>query len=118
MVSTSYAAAQPQGDAPSQDASGPTPAADAARAGRDDQWAVQIAAYRQERHARAFMAKSRTDHTDILGDLDGWVVRARKDMANYYRARFGPLADRETALATCQSIKDSGLNCLIIAPGS
>lgn len=85
---------------------------------RDSAWAIQIAAYRQERHARAFMAKSRSGHPDILGNLDGWVVKARKDMANYYRVRFGPLADRATALNTCRAIQDADLNCLIIAPGS
>lgn len=84
---------------------------------RDASWAVQIAAYRQERNARAFMAKSRTDHPDILGEMDGWVVKARKDMANYFRVRFGPLPDRATALSTCRAIQDAGLNCLIIAPG-
>jgi len=98
-------------------ASDPQPETAATGAPGADGWAVQIAAYRQERHARAFMAQSRSDHRDIFGDMDGWVVKARKNMANYYRVRFGPLPDRDAALATCGAIRDAGLNCLVIAPG-
>ncbi|GEQ98780.1 hypothetical protein JCM17844_24170 [Iodidimonas gelatinilytica] len=81
-----------------------------------DQWAIQVAAYRQKHYARTWMIKTKFEHKEVFGDLTSELVETKRDMATYYRVRFGSFPDRAAALAKCDEVKKLDLNCIVVAP--
>lgn len=79
-------------------------------------WKVQIAAFQQKRDADTWMISTKYKHPEIFDGLEGAVVTAKKDMATYFRVRFGPLADEAAARRKCDEIRKAKLNCLIVGP--
>ncbi|GAB4124218.1 MAG: hypothetical protein Kow00104_08640 [Rhodothalassiaceae bacterium] len=97
--------ARPEGSAERADSASPS-----------GNWQVQIAAFQQKRDADTWMIKTKYDHPDLFEGLSGEVVAARRDMATYYRVRFGPLADEAAARRLCAELKKVKINCLIVRP--
>lgn len=82
----------------------------------DDQWAIQIAAFRQKRDAAQWMDDIIGRHRDIFGSLTSALVETQRDMATYYRVRFGTFPNRAAALAMCDRVKKVDLSCIVVAP--
>ncbi len=83
----------------------------------DDEWSIQIAAFRQKWHAETWLAKAESDHGDVFRGLTPRIEETERDMAKYYRIRFGPLEDRAAARARCAAVEKAGLNCIVVPPG-
>jgi cell division protein FtsN len=81
-----------------------------------DLWAIQIAAFRMKNDAVAWMVKTKYDHAKVFDGLASEIVEAKRDMATYYRVRFGTFPDRSAALAKCDEAKSVGLNCIVVTP--
>ena len=83
---------------------------------RADQWAVQVAAFRQRRHAIAWLFRAQDKYPEVFGGLEDDVVEGVKNRMRYYRVRFGPFADYAAANAKCDEVRKANLNCITVAP--
>ena len=97
----------------------PEPPAQTAPAARpaEDEWSIQIAAFRQKWHAETWLAKAEGDYREVFEGLTPRIEETERDMAKYYRIRFGPLEDRAAARARCAKAEKAGLNCIVVPPG-
>ena len=104
-------------DGTTQEASAP-PAQTAPKAApAAEAWSIQIAAFRQKWHAETWLARAESDYEDVFRGLAPRIEETERDMAKYYRIRFGPLEDRAAARARCAAVEKAGLNCIVVPPG-
>lgn len=81
-----------------------------------DRWAIQVAAFRNYRDARGWMAKAITDHDEVFDGLTTEIIEGRLDLVTYYRVRFGSFASRAAAQAKCREVEAVKLNCILVPP--
>jgi len=81
-----------------------------------DQWAIQVAAFQQRRHAAGWMVQAKAEHETLFEGLESAVIEGTKNRVRYYRVRFGPFPDRAAANAKCDAVRAAELNCLLVAP--
>ncbi len=81
-----------------------------------DRWGIQIAAFRNKTDASSWMNDTVKQHEAVFRSLTMALVETHKDMATYYRVRFGSFPDRASALAKCEEIKKLDLSCIVVAP--
>lgn len=81
-----------------------------------DRWAIQVAAFRNYRDARGWMAQTITGHDEVFDGLTTQIVEGKFDLVTYHRVRFGPFASREAAQAKCREVEAVELNCILVPP--
>ena len=102
----------PTADTGSQAKSAKTVQAQAAKAGSDGDWLVQLGAYKSSAQARAQLARMNTKFSEVLSASDGGRVERA---SGNYRVRFiGLSADQ--AKDACETIKAQGQACLALRP--
>lgn len=81
-----------------------------------DRWAIQVAAFRNYRDARGWMAQAVTEHDEVFDGLMTQIVEGQFDLVTYHRVRFGPFESREAARAKCREVEAVELNCIVVPP--
>jgi len=82
---------------------------------RRGDYAVQVAALREERAARATWQRVQNAHVEVLGDLRLLLQQAElEDRGRFWRVRGGPFASRDAAEAACARLKAEGQGCFVV----
>jgi cell division septation protein DedD len=78
---------------------------------------VQIGAFRSEAEAAAAIAKLKSAHADLLGNVA--LTAQRADLGEkgiYYRVQSGVLGEGASDKSLCESLRKRNVGCLIVRP--
>jgi ankyrin repeat protein len=101
------------GNLPSLQRNSPPVTGSVRQARRLDEFRVQLAAMRNEAHAREMWRQFLSRHPDILAGLQPTVVPARVNGVPFYRIQGGPLTEL-TARNVCDQLKHNNQACLVV----
>lgn len=93
----------------------PDPSESVSTSAADGNYAVQLAALREQSGAEAAWQRLQQQYPDLLGDLDLLLQSAEiEGRGTFWRVRTGPFADKAAADALCSKLKAKGQDCLSV----
>ena len=84
----------------------------------EENFVIQIAAYRSAENAQEHWQRLKDAHADLLGELEEIVERTDRGSEGgvYYRLRAGPLASEKSAKDLCRELSARDIDCLVVRP--